>query len=105
MLSRITPAGVLSQFPAQQVLNGMRELESKGDEVPRSLAKAANGKLWMGEYFESGTIGLVEPGGIVKQLRVGKPGQGPVTPVDPIVGTPDGGAWLAPGPRRVKARA
>ena len=60
VLSRITPKGALSQFPAQQVLNGRHELESKGDEVPRALAKAADGNLWMGEYFEAGTIGLVE---------------------------------------------
>ena len=59
VLSRITPEAASSQFPAQQVLNGRHELESKGDEVPRALAKAANGNLWMGEYFEAGTIGLV----------------------------------------------
>jgi streptogramin lyase len=94
VLARITPAGVLSQFPAQQVLNGRHELETKGDEVPRALARAANGNLWMGEYFEAGTIGLVEPGGIVRQVRVGEPGQGPVTPADPMVGTPDGGVWF-----------
>ncbi|HXB63634.1 MAG TPA: hypothetical protein VNV42_02045 [Solirubrobacteraceae bacterium] len=93
VLSRINPAGALSQFPAQQVLIGGHE-ESKGDEVPRALARAANGNLWMGEYFEAGTIGLVEPGGIVRQVRVGEPGQGPVTPADPMVGTPDGGVWF-----------
>ncbi len=93
VLARITPAGALSQFPAQQVVIGGRE-ESKGDEVPRALAKAANGNLWMGEYFEAGTIGLVEPGGVVRQFRVGEPGQGPVTPADPMVGTPDGGVWF-----------
>lgn len=92
VLSRITPEGALSQFPAQQVLNGRHELESKGDEVPRALAKAANGNLWMGEYFEAGTIGLVEPGGVVRQFHVGE--SGPVSPRDPMVGTPDGGVWF-----------
>ena len=94
VLARITPAGALSQFPAQQVLEGGRKLEPKADEVPRALAKAANGNLWMGEYFEAGTIGLVVPGGVVRQFRVGEPGQGPVTPADPMVGTPDGGVWF-----------
>ncbi len=94
VLARITPAGALSQFPAQQVLEGRGKPEPKADEVPLALAKAANGNLWMGEEFEEGTIGLVEPGGVVRQFRVGEPGQGPVTPKDPMVGTPDGGVWF-----------
>ncbi len=93
VLARITPTGTLSQFPAQKVLIGGRP-EAKSDEVPRALANAANGNLWMEEFFEAGTIGLVEPGGVVKQFRVGESGQGPVHSGDPMAGTPDGGLWF-----------
>ncbi len=95
MLARITPTGALSQFPAQQVLEGRHKPEAKGDEVPQTLAKADDGNLWMGEEFEEGTIGLVGPGGVVRQFRVAEPGQGVVTSAgDPMIGTADGGLWF-----------
>ncbi len=95
VLGRITPSGVSSLFPAQQIMNGRHELEAKGDEVPRALATAANGNLWMGEEFESGAIGLVQPGGAIKQFRVGERGEGILTSADdPMIGTPDGGMWF-----------
>ncbi len=95
VLARITPTGALSQFPAPLVRNGRGEIESKHDEVPQALAKAADGNLWMGEEFEEGTIGLVGPGGVVRQFRVAEPGQGVVTSAgDPMIGTADGGLWF-----------
>jgi streptogramin lyase len=93
VLARITPAGVSSQFSPPQVRNGRGETEPKPDEVPQVLASAANGNLWMGANNE-GRIGLVEAGGVVKQFRIGEYGQGIVPTGEPMIGTPDGGAWL-----------
>ena len=95
VLARITPSGVSSLFPAQQIMNGRHELEAKADEVPRALATAADGNLWMGEQFEAGTVGLVEAGGVIKQIHIGESDQGVLHSADdPMVGTPDGGMWF-----------
>ena len=96
VLARITPSGVSSLFPAQQIMNGRHELEAKADEVPRALATAADGNLWMGEQFEAGTVGLVEAGGVIKQIHIGESDQGVLHSADdPMVGTPTGacGSW------------
>jgi streptogramin lyase len=93
VLARITSAGVTSQFSAPLVRNGRGETEPKPDEVPRVLARAANGNLWMGANNE-GMIGLVEAGGVVRQFRVGEYGQGIVPSGEPMIGTPDGGVWF-----------
>ncbi len=93
VLARITPTGVTSQFSPPLRRNGRGETEPKPDEVPRVLAKAANGNLWMGANNE-GMIGLVEAGGVVKQFRFGEYGQGIVPSGEPMIGTPDGGVWL-----------
>ncbi|HLM87301.1 MAG TPA: hypothetical protein VK272_14060 [Solirubrobacteraceae bacterium] len=94
ILGRITPQGAVSQFPAPLIPSGRGKQESKADEVPRALAKAANGNLWMEEQFEEGTIGLIEPGGVIKQIRVGESGQGIDTEGDSMVATPEGGLWF-----------
>jgi streptogramin lyase len=93
VLARITPAGVTSQFSAPLVREGRGKTEPKPDEVPRVLASAANGNLWMGANNE-GRIGLVEAGGVVRQFRIGEYGQGIVPTGEPMIGTPDGGVWL-----------
>ncbi len=92
-LARITPAGVVSQFSPSLVRNGRGETKPKFDEVPQVLARAANGNLWMGTIDE-GTIGLVEAGGVVKQVRIGENWQGIVPTGEPMIGTPDGGVWF-----------
>ncbi len=94
VLARITPSGVSSLFPAQQIPNGRHELEAKADEVPRALAKAADGNLWMGEQFMAGMVGLVQAGGAIKQISVGERGQGVLNSGRPMIGTPDGGLWF-----------
>jgi streptogramin lyase len=95
VLARITPEGVVSQFPAPRISRG-GETISKADEVPLALATAANGNLWMGEPLEEGTVGLVEPGGVIKQVITGEPRSGVVANETgyPTVGTPDGGLWF-----------
>jgi streptogramin lyase len=97
VLSRITPAGALSQFPPQQEKIGSAT-QPKFDEVALGFATAANGNLWMAEDG-GGAIGLIEPGGAIRQFQVAEgsfrgvdaSGEGGS---DPIVGTADGGVWL-----------
>ncbi|MGD0454004.1 MAG: hypothetical protein ABSB69_10440 [Solirubrobacteraceae bacterium] len=96
VLSRITPAGVLSQFPPQLVPAGKGETGPKQDEIALGLAEAGNGDLWLVEETEK-AIGLVEPGGAIRQVPVA---EGRFKGVvyqegsDPIVGTADGGVWF-----------
>jgi streptogramin lyase len=95
VLSRITSAGALSQFPPGQEEFGNGKTQPKLDEVVRWFASAGNDSLWVANGF--GTLGRVEPGGAIRPVPVA---EGPNLGVDegalsdPIVGTADGGVWL-----------